>query len=146
MTNPTPPLARLKDQAGRMRARAAAEGRTMTRAEALEKLARLLGHRDWNTLHAAAAHVPEGAPVKTGDRLRLRYMGVAAEGRVRSVHDGAAEGLWRVVIDLPAPLTIPTADGIDLTRRRLHGDVDAKGLSPARRSDGTPHLDLLRGR
>lgn len=156
MTNPTPPLARLKDQApplarlkhqaGRMRARAAAKGEAMSQAEALEKLARMLGHRDWNTLHAAAGRTPEGAPVQTGDKLRLRYMGVPAEGRVRSVQDGAEAGLWRVVIDLPAPLSIPTAEGIDLTRRRLHGDVDEKGRSPARRSDGTPHLDLSPGR
>lgn len=147
MTNSTiPPLARLKDQAGRMRARAVAKGETMSQAEALEKLARMLGQRDWNTLRALSAQTPEGAPVSVGDRVRLRYLGVPAEARVRSVHEGDEAGLWQVVLDLSGPLSIPTADGIELTRRRLHAAVDKKGVSPACRSDGVPHLELLRGR
>jgi hypothetical protein len=146
MTNPTPPLARIKDQARRMRTRTVAKGAPLSQAQALEKLARMLGHRDWNTLHAAASFTPEGAPAKTGDKLRLRYMGIEAEGRLRWVKEGAEQGYWQVAIDLTAPLPIPTAEGIDLTRRRLHADLDAKGISRERRSDGTPHLELLRGR
>ena len=147
MTNCTiPPLARLKDQAGRVRARAEARGEAMSQAEALEKFAKMLGRRDWNTLRALAAHTPEGAPASVGDRVRLRYLGVPAEGRVRSVHEGEEDGLWRIALDLSGPLSVPTAEGIDLTRRRLRAVVDCKGVSPARRFDGVPHLELLRGR
>jgi hypothetical protein len=146
MTNPTPPLARIKDQARRMRTRTVAKGAPLSQAQALEKLARMLGHRDWNTLRALAARTPEGAPLSVGDRVRLRYLGVPADARVRSVQEGEEDGLWRIALDLSGPLSIPTAEGIDLTRRRLHALVDRKGVSPARRSDGVPHLELLRGR
>jgi hypothetical protein len=151
MTDKTiPPLTRLKDQARRMRARSDAKGDPMTQAEALEKLARMLGRRDWNTLRAEVAHTPDGAPVGVGDKVRLRYMGVPADGKVIAVAEAAAADgdgpLWSLEIALTAPVTIPSAEGMDLTRRRLRATVDKSGVTPARRSDGTPHLALLRGR
>jgi hypothetical protein len=149
MTDKTiPPLTRLKDQARRMRARSDAKGDPMTQAEALEKLARMLGRRDWNTLRAEVAHTPDGAPVSVGDKVRLRYMGVPADGKVIAVAEADGDGrLWSLQIALTAPVTVPSAEGIDLTRRRLRATVDKSGVTSARRrSDGTPHLALLRGR
>ncbi len=141
-----PGLDRLKDQARRMRARAAARGAPITHSAALERLARALGCRDWNTLRGLAARRPEGAPAAPGERVALRYMGVPAQGRVQTVRaadDGP--GLWRVALDLDAPMTVCAPGGIPVVRRRIMATVDGDGVSRDRRSDGTPHLALGAG-
>ena len=140
---PVPPLPRLKDQAARLRARAEARGEAMTRAQALEALARLMGHADWNTLRAAATRGPDGAPLQAEEKVWARYMGSAPiRAKVLRVREGARPGLWRVWIAFAEPLTGKGLPAVLEDRGRLSAEIDGAGASVGRRSDGTAHLTL----
>jgi catechol 2,3-dioxygenase-like lactoylglutathione lyase family enzyme len=61
MTHDLPPVDDLKQQARRLRTALATRGVDVPHGHALELVAAQLGHRDWNTLSAAAAAEPAAA-------------------------------------------------------------------------------------
>lgn len=139
-----PPVPRLKDQAERMRARAAGRGETMSRAEALEALARLMGLRDWNTLRALAARGPEGAPLEAEEKVWARVMGAGpVAAKVLRVREGGKPGLWRIEVAFAAPLVAgDRLPAVFEGRERMSAEIDGNGISAGRLSSGAPHLAL----
>ncbi|MEZ5914292.1 MAG: glyoxalase superfamily protein [Parvularculaceae bacterium] len=86
----------LKAQAKRLRAALAQDGDFISHSEALELLAKQLGFRDWNTLHAAAGNRPP--PPQIGDRVAGAYLGQRFEGEIIAV-SALSGGRYRVTID-----------------------------------------------
>ncbi len=141
MTNPSsiPAIATLKSQAKRLRAALAADGTPIAHSKALELLARQYGLRDWNTLCArasAAAHMPA-----VGETVRGRYMGRSFTGTLRGL-ERVAGGRWRVSVHLDQPVDVVDFASFSALRRRISAVIGPDGVSPRKRSDGTPHLVL----
>jgi len=131
----------LKGQAKRLRAALAAEGDFITHSESLELIARQHGHRDWNTLHAAAGNrAPE--PFAVGATLKGRYLGQTFTAEVIAVRKLAGGARYQLTLDLEDPVDVVTFDSFSNFRRRVSGLVNANGVSDARTADGRPHLEL----
>lgn len=141
---PTQPLSRdaLKAQARRLRKALEAEGNFISHSEALELLAHQMGYRDWNTLSAAAGNRPD-TPLAVGGRVSGRYLGQAFEADILSLTAIAGgTGGWRVTLDLDEAVDVVTFDSFSAFRRRINATIGRNGRSPARTSDGRPHLEL----
>lgn len=139
--SPLPALDALKAQARRLRKSLEAEGNFISHSEALELVARQYGHRDWNTLHAAAGNRrPE--PLAVGSKVSGRYLGQAFTARIiglTRLNDGAR---YRVTLDLDEPVDVVTFESFSAWRRRVNGTIGRDGTSAAKTSDGQPHLVL----
>ncbi len=136
-----PELSTLKDQARRLRAALEAEGDFITHSHALELIARQRGYRHWNTLHAAAGNRPRD-PFTVGARVRGRYLGQAFTGEllaVRRLSDGKA---YEVTVEFDEPVDVVRFEGFSNLRKRVRVTLERDGRSPARTSDGQPHMQL----
>lgn len=132
----------LKSQAKRLRADLAAQGNTITHAQALETIAHQWGARDWNTLAAQAAHAHAGwAP---GQRVAGRYLGHSFNGVVKAARQ-AANGYWSLTLRFDEAIDVVTSDMFSAFRRQVNTTVNSDGISPQKTSDGQPHMVLLNG-
>ncbi len=138
---PLPSLEALKAQAKRLRAGLDEDGDFITHAEALELIARQYGYRNWNTLHAAAGNEPPMARLGLGARVAGAYLGQAFEGEVIGIRKVAGDG-WRVTIDFDEAVDVVTFDSFSAFRKRVSCVLDPNGASPAKTSNGAPHMRL----
>lgn len=141
---PTQPLSRdaLKAQARRLRKALEAEGNFVSHSEALELLSRQMGYRDWNTLSAAAGNRPD-TPLAVGGRVSGHYLGQAFDAEIlglTAITCGA--GGWRVTLNLDEAVDVVSFDSFSAFRRRISATIGRNGRSPARTSNGRPHLEL----
>ena len=139
-----PAIADLKAQAKRLRQSLALQGTEVSHGKALELLAAQMGHRDWNTLHAAAVTSDKRPmpPIGVGQRVRGQYLGQPFEGEVvalRRLRDGTHH---RVTLHFDTPVDVVRFDSFSAMRQRVNATIDADGVSPSHTSDGTPHLRL----
>ena len=137
------PIAELKEQAKRLRGRLNGAGVELSHSAALELLAQQHGLRDWNTLRAMAEKVPH-LPMKIGDRVSGRYLGQPFTGEVKALSMLDRGRRRRVTLHFDAPVDVVTFDSFSSYRQRVTAVIDGEGVSPSRRSDGTPHLVLDR--
>ncbi|MBN9669217.1 glyoxalase superfamily protein [Roseibium aggregatum] len=136
-----PSVADLKAQAKRLRSTLAADGHSLTHAQSLELLARQHGFRDWNTACAAAA--PANALVLAlDDRVTGTYLKQPFSGRVHGVSSHGQSGQLRVTLAFDEPVDVVTHDSFSSFRSRVTCVIGPDGLSPAKTSDGEPHLRL----
>jgi len=136
---PLPALGELKQQAKRLRAGLAEDGDFISHGEALELIARQHGYRNWNTLHAAVGNRPPPPPVAVGARVRGRYLDQPFSGEVIGVERLSGERL-RVTLAFDEAVDVVTFESFSAFRKRVSAVVGPDGVSPARTSNGRPHL------
>lgn len=139
-----PCLDALKDQAKRLRSSLAARGGEVSHSRALEFIAAQYGFRDWNTLHAAVANRPALDPYALGSRVRGTYLGQPFEGRILGVQALTAQpGRYRLTLDFDQPVDVVTFESFSALRKRVTCTIDGSGRSPAKTSNGRPHVELM---
>ena len=140
---PLPALETLKDQAKRLRARLAQEDQTISHSRALELIAAQYGFRDWNTLHAKVGNRPPLNPWMLGARASGTYLGHPFTAEVISVQAlQNRPGYYRLTMKFDEAIDVVTFESFSAFRRRINCTIDETGRSPAKTSDGRPHVEL----
>ena len=140
---PLPALETLKDQAKRLRARLAQEDQTISHSRALELIAAQYGFRDWNTLHAKVGNRPPLNPWMLGARVSGTYLGHKFTAEVISVQAiQNRPGYYRLTMKFDEAIDVVTFESFSAFRRRINCTIDETGRSPAKTSDGRPHVEL----
>ena len=140
---PLPALETLKDQAKRLRSRLAQEGQTIGHSRALELVAAQYGFRDWNTLHARVGNRPPLNPWMLGARVSGTYLGHPFTAEVISVQAMQNRpGYYRLTMKFDEAIDVVTFESFSAFRRRINCTIDETGRSPAKTSDGRPHVEL----
>lgn len=129
-----------KAQARTLRAELAKSGRAISHSQALERVARKNGYRDWNVM-AAALKEGDNLPFTFGDRVRGLYLGHPFAGTLHRVTQ-LEPGWARVVIDFDVPIDVVKFASFSNFRQRVQGSVGPQGRSREMTSDGVPHLQI----
>ena len=137
----TPTAASFKAEARLLREERASAGTPITHGAALDEVAHRHGYRDWNT---AVAAVPERvtAPVQVGDRVRGTYLSQSFVGLVIGVQLLSNGRHYEVTVKFDQPVDVVKSQLFSAFRHRVTATVDLRGISPARTSDGEPHMRL----
>lgn len=137
-TNTLPPMADLKTQAKRLRARLKDTGVDISHSESLELIAQQNGARDWNTLRAQIGNMPP-AP-KVGDRVTGRYLGQQFAGYIKGLTSLGQGDQYRITLHFDDPVDVVSFDSFSSFRQRVSGVIGIDGRSPQKTSDGVPQL------
>lgn len=139
----TPSISTLKSEAKALREERARSGEALTHAAALEEIARRHGYRDWNT---ARASLPERipVPVQVGSRVSGTYLKQPFVGTVLALAVLPDMAHFKVTVKFDDPVDVVTFESFSAFRQRVTATVDVHGVSPARTSDGQPHMRLQR--
>ena len=139
----TPSTASLKAEARELRAQLSRDGSAVTHGAALEMVAHRHGYRDRN---AAAAALPErvASPVQVGQRVAGTYLRQPFVGLVLGVQVLADMQHYTVTVKFDQPVDVVTSELFSAFRQRVTATVDLHGVSPARTSDGEPHMRIHR--
>ncbi len=141
-SNPAPlSLDALKAQAKRLRQALADDGDFISHSEALELLAKQMGFRDWNTLHAAIGNRP--TPPQLGARVYGAYLGQDFSGEIIGV-ETLSGGRHRVTIDFDEPVDVVTFESFSAFRKRVTAVVGEDGRSAEKTSNGRPQMEIAR--
>lgn len=140
MTN-LPSLDALKVQAKSLRNALAAAGQDVSHARSLELLAKQMGHRDWNTLHAATGNAPPPI-VQLGQHISGLYMGRPFAGTVIRVSNIGHGARFQFSVRFDAPVNISKFDSMVIERRQVTVTIDQTGHTSEKTSDGTPHMTV----
>lgn len=140
----TPSVATFKAEARALREERARAGEPITHSAALEEIAHRHGYRDWNT---AAAAAPERVlvPVQAGQRVKGTYLKQPFVGLVLGVEILPDMQHVRVTVKFDQPVDVVTSELFSAYRHRVTAVLDRFGISPARTSDGAPHMRIERG-
>jgi hypothetical protein len=133
----------LKAEAKALRQEHARAGNPISHGAALELVAKTHGYRDWNT---ARALLPEriAAPVQVGNRVKGTYLGHPFRGLVIGVNLMADMQHYQVTVKFDDPVDVVKSEHFSAFRQRVTATVDIRGVSPARISDGQPHMRIAR--
>ncbi|MFS2317187.1 glyoxalase superfamily protein [Maricaulis sp. D1M11] len=134
-------LPNLKQQARQLRSALEQEGNFISHAEALELLARQLGFRNWNTLHAASGNRPL-EPYWLGQTLSGTYLGQPFTGEVIAVRKLNGGKRYDVTFHFETPVDVVTFDSFSAYRQRVTCTLDEAGQSFATTSNGRPHMKV----
>lgn len=134
------PLQELKQQARRLRAEIADGSEPISHSRSLEMIAHQRGFKDWNTLHAAVSNRPAVEALELGQTVRGFYLGKRFEGEVVGVRMLKPGQLYHLSIQLEEAIDVVTFDSFSNFRKRLNCAVDSSGVSPAKTSNGAPHM------
>jgi Glyoxalase superfamily protein len=139
----TPTASSLKDEAKALRDERDKAGTPLGHSAALEEIARRHGYRDWNTARAALPdRIP--VPVQVGDRVTGAYLKQPFAGTVLAVKALADMRHFEVTVNFDEPVDVITFESWSSFRQRVTTTVDVHGVSPAKTSDGEPHMWLKR--
>lgn len=130
---------RAKMRARDIRKEKQANGEPISHSTALEYVARELGFRDWNTASALLTNRPD-ISVQVGDHVRGTYLKQPFTARVLSVCEQGNGSHYLLTLDLDEAVDVITFDSFSSFRKRVNGQIDRNGVSPAKTSDGEPHL------
>lgn len=135
----TPSAATLKSEARALRDDAAAKGAPISHGAALEQVARQHGYRDWNT---AVAALPSGAQqgLAIGQRVAGTYLKQPFTGTILALAMLPDLQHVRVTVQFDEPVDVVTSELFSAFRQRVTATVDRRGISPAKTSDGEPHM------
>ena len=138
----TPSIQTLKSEARALRDERTLAGTPLGHGQALEEIARRHGYRDWNT---ASASLPErvAIPVQVGQRVKGTYLGRPFTGLVLGMQLLGDMRHYEVTVKFDKPVNVSRFDW-PIERQRIRATVNLDGVSPARTSDGEPHLRLYR--
>jgi hypothetical protein len=138
MTGILPNLEATKAQARALRATLAEEGREISHSQALELVAKSLGFKDWNTLHAAIGNRLQ-SPLMLGQIVEGSYLKQRFMAEIIGITQ-LSEGRYEVTLDFDEPVDVVTFDSFSNFRKRVTKLVGPDGRSFDRTSDGAPHL------
>ena len=130
-----------KTQAKRLRSALAEDGDFISHSEALELLAKQMGFRDWNTLHAAVRNL-RPAPL-LGERVSGAYLGQEFIGEITAIEALSSER-WRVTVNFDEPVDVVTFESFSAYRQRVTAVIGKDGASAEKTSDGRPQMELRR--
>lgn len=133
MTDQKYTLADLKDRAKTLRI----SNPELTHSASLEVLAKSMGFRDWNTLHATTSPAPVWA---NGDRVSGTYLGHRFAGLILNVEPQGA--VHQMTLKFDHPVDVVQSDAFSNMRARVTVVVNAKGRTLEKTADGQPHLIL----
>lgn len=131
----------LKTQAKSLRTALAATGHAVSHSQSLELLARQMGHRDWNTLHAKAGNTAP-APYHLGQRVRGTYLGQPMSGEVIGLRRMGGGTWFQLTLRFDAPVDVSRFDSLSVKRTQVNAVVNRAGVTAEKTSDGQPHLKL----
>ena len=140
--NPTHSLEEFRQQAKRLRARLAREGKPISHSNALELIAAQHNFKDWNTLHASVGNRPPGPPFVVGQRIAGTYLGQEFRGEIVGLNCQSAAKRYRLTIQFDDPVDVVKFDSFSAFRQRVSAVVDAKGITVEKTSNGEPHMRL----
>ncbi len=141
MTHPIPSLEALKTQAKALRQALLKLGQPTTHGQSLELLARQLGQRDWNTLHALAGNAP-ALPFAVGQRVTGRYLKQPFTAKIVALNHRADGQYYGLKLYFDEPVDVITFDSMSNLRTRVNVTVGPDGRTAQKTSDGVPHLVL----
>ncbi|WP_109464941.1 glyoxalase superfamily protein [Albibacillus kandeliae] len=131
----------LKAEARRLRATLAEAGTKISHSDALERIARQHGARDWNTLRAqAVTRTHNRRPLAVGDRVTGRYLGQPFTGYVYGMTHAEQSPYSRITLQFDEPVDVVTFDSFSAFRSRVSGVIDDRGQSLYRTSNGEPQI------
>lgn len=133
-----PMIASYKAQAKTLRT-SKPKGESLTHAQALERIAKNEGMRDWNTLRAKAS---KPVTVTPGMRVQGRYLGQFFEGQIYAVSMLGSADQMRVTVQFDEPVDVVRFDSFSAFRSRITSVIGKNGASKQMTSDGEPHLVL----
>ena len=140
MTN-LPSLDALKTQAKSLRQSLATTGHVISHAQSLELLAKQLGHRDWNTLHATSGNTP--APlVQLNQHITGLYLGRPFAGTVIRIGDIGHGARHKLTVRFDVPVNVSKFDSMVVERRQVTATITPSGHTSEKTSDGTPHMTV----
>ena len=139
-----PSVEALKAQAKRLRSKLADDGQISGHGQALEILARQMGYRDWNTLHAAAGNRRNDNPLFIGERVSGHYLGQHFVGEVIGLARQGAGDRMRVTIHFDEPVDVVTFDSFSAFRQRVSCTLNKDFTTTEKTSNGLPHMRLER--
>ena len=131
----------LKTQAKSLRQSLAETGHNVSHAQSLELLAKQLGHRDWNTLHAKVGNAP-AVLFQVGQTVTGSYMGHTFKGILKQVNVLTDGAYHRLTVRFDAPIDVIPFAGMSNFRQQITATVDKNGVTAEKTSDGRPHLVL----
>lgn len=139
----TPSIQTLKSEAKALREESALAGTPLTQGAALEEVARRHGYRDWNT---ASASLPERVvvPVQVGQRVTGTYLSRPFAGLVVAMKLLADMHHYEVTVRFDQPVNVSKFASMVHNRQRVTATIGIDGISPARTSDGEPHMRIKR--
>ncbi len=143
MSTPLPTLAELKVQAKSLRAALAGSGHAVSHSQSLELLARQLGHRDWNTLHASVGNAPP-VPFHLGQQVAGSYLGQRFRGEIIGLREMAGGAHFQLTLRFDSPVDVIRFESMSNFRSQVSVVIDRTGRTLAKTSDGEPHLVLDR--
>ena len=135
-----PTIDRAKSMARQLRRELHAGGVAISHAQALERVAKMHGFRDWNALSAAAHDHPEPGLTR-GARVRGSYLSHPFHGTIRDLRS-FGRGWFFVELELDQPIDVVRFSGFSNLRRRIRAEIGPGGYSRETTSDGEPHLRL----
>jgi hypothetical protein len=137
----TPSTTSLKVEARALREECTRLGTPVSHGAALEEIARRHGYRDWNTAHAA---LPERvvSPLQVGQRVKGTYLRQPFTGLVIGVQLLSDMQHFQVTVKFDKPVDVVTSELFSAFRQRVTATIDLRGISPARTSDGEPHMRI----
>ncbi|MDK3071501.1 glyoxalase superfamily protein [Sedimentitalea sp. JM2-8] len=141
MSHPTLSLADLKIQAKALRTALAGSGHAVSHSQSLELLARQLGHRDWNTLHASIGNAPP-VPFHLDQRVSGTYLGQRFQGDIIGLREMAGGTHYRITLRFETPVDVIRFEGMSNFRTQVSAVIDRRGRTVEKTSDGQPHLVL----
>lgn len=129
----------LKAEARSWRAEQAQAGNSVTNSQALEMVARFHGFRDWNT--ASAVLPTTRAPVfAVGQAVNGTYLKQPFTGIIMAVAAMGGGDMFRITVQFDEPVDVVAFDSFSAFRHRVVATVNRQGVSPAKTSDGVPHM------
>ena len=134
----------LKGEAISLRQSVASKGESISHAQALERVARLHGFRDWNTLSARVERRLDISKLTIGQAVKGQYLGQAFEGKLMSARLVGRTHM-HVSIQLDHAVDVVTFSSFSSLRKRISGTINSEGVSPSKCSDKTPHLMMHSG-
>lgn len=128
-----------KKRAKALRMELAAQGTRITHSAALERVARELGYRDWNTASARLSNRPEFKPA-LGMRVSGHYLKQPFRGEVIAAREMAGGHAHEITIQFDEPVDVVTFDSFSAFRQRVKVIVSTEGETWERTGDGEKHM------
>ena len=139
----TPSIQTLKTEARVLRDERAATPAPLSHGAALEEVAHRHGYRDWNT---ASAALPErvAVPVQVAQLVKGTYLSRPFTGMVLAMKLLPDMAHFEVTVKFDKPVNVSKFASMVHERQRVTATIDVHGISPARTSDGEPHMRVGR--
>ena len=137
-----PSLNEAKAYARSLRRDMAEHGERITHARALEITAHRLGFVSWNVLAARLGPRKTFSP-QLGDKVRGLYLKMPFFGTIIAISEQAGGARYAATINFDAPVNVSRFSSFNVMRRRVNVNLDGRGMTKQRTSDGEPHMIIL---